>query len=129
MNIPEGWRLVPEDPTESQQFNAAFNLCNQFGNEFVRSHKSFAMAVYTAMLAAAPNPADHSEDVRGMVDALHSMTCAYRSAISAGHDRITALGGDCDSVQMMLNGYPDYKNACDLVAAYRANATSTKGAE
>lgn len=69
-----------------------------------------------AFLDAAPPAA---QDVSGLVEALHSMTCAYRSAIQAGYDRITALGGDCDSVQLMLNNYPDYRKAVALIAAHR----------
>lgn len=44
-------------------------------------------------------------------DLLMSMTCSYRSAIQAGYDRITALGGDCDSVDKMLADFPDYAKA------------------
>ena len=44
---------------------------------------------------------------------LHSMTCAYKQALTAGHDRITDLGGSsaCDGVERMLADNPDYARA------------------
>lgn len=44
-------------------------------------------------------------------DLLLSMTYSYRIAIQAGYDQITALGGDCDSVEKMLADLPDYAKA------------------
>jgi len=55
-----------------------------------------------------------------MAEALGSMTCAYRMAIQAGHARITALGGDCDSVERMLADFPDYGKAVELYKSHRA---------
>lgn len=55
-----------------------------------------------------------------MAEALVSMTCAYRMAIQAGHARITALGGDCDSVERMLADFPDYGKAVELYKSHRA---------
>ncbi|MDD1012211.1 hypothetical protein [Pseudomonas rubra] len=42
---------------------------------------------------------------------LRAMTCGYRMAVQAGHARITALGGDCDSVDRMLADFPEYAKA------------------
>lgn len=55
-----------------------------------------------------------------LVEALGSMTCAYRMAIQAGHARITALGGDCDDVERMLADFPDYGKAVELYKSHRA---------
>src|SRR5690606_5659087 len=55
-----------------------------------------------------------------VADALASMTCAYRMAIQAGHTRITALGGDCDSVDHMLANFPGYRKAVELHKAHRS---------
>lgn len=63
-----------------------------------------------------------AQDVSGLVEALDSMVCAYRSAIATGYDRITALGGQCDGVDYMLAAFQDYAKAKALVAAHRAQA-------
>ena len=52
--ITEGYALVPIEPDGRQQFRAAFNLCSEFGDVFVRANEKFAMAVYREMVAAAP---------------------------------------------------------------------------
>ena len=51
----EGRQLVPIEPTAAQCFTAAFNLCNEFGDEFVRDNKQFALAAYRSLVAAAPS--------------------------------------------------------------------------
>jgi len=60
-----------------------------------------------------------------LVEALGSMTCAYRMAIQVGHARITALGGDCDSVERMLADFPDYGKAVALYKSARAVLASS----
>jgi len=55
-----------------------------------------------------------------MAEALGSMTCAYRMAIQSGHARITALGGECDSVERMIADFPDYGKAVELYKSHRA---------
>jgi len=52
--IPEGYALVPVEPDGRQQFRAAFNLCSEFGDVFVRANEKFAMAVYREMVASVP---------------------------------------------------------------------------
>lgn len=54
MVVPAGYALVPIEPTDRQLFNAAFNLCTEFGDEFVRNQEKFAKAAYCALIAAAP---------------------------------------------------------------------------
>ena len=54
--VPEGWKLVPIEPTESMMRDAADNLCAQFGVEFVRPKEDFARAVYRELLCHAPQP-------------------------------------------------------------------------
>lgn len=53
--VPDGWKLVPIEPTAAQCFTAAFNLCNEFGDEFVRDNKRFALAAYRWLVAASPS--------------------------------------------------------------------------
>lgn len=55
MVVPEGYKLVPIEPTAAQCFTAAFNLCNEFGDEFVRDNKQFALAAYRSLVAASPS--------------------------------------------------------------------------
>ena len=53
MVVPDGYKLVPIEPTAAQCFTAAFNLCNEFGDEFVRDNKQFALAAYRSLVAAS----------------------------------------------------------------------------
>lgn len=105
---------MTEHDKERQAFEAAAET--EFRNEPEFTRRDFEMALRGWKMARAQQPA---QDVSGLVDALHSMACAYKSAITSGYDRITALGGTCDNVQYMLNQYSDYKKALDMVAAHR----------
>ena len=64
------------------------------------------MADQGAKAFAARDP--EMEELREL---LRAMTCGYRMAVQAGHARITALGGDCDSVDRMLADFPEYAKA------------------
>lgn len=44
-------------------------------------------------------------------DLLRYMVYDYRTVVQAGYDRITALGGGCDSVAKMLGDNPNYQKA------------------
>ncbi|MBL4833609.1 MAG: hypothetical protein JKY26_06495 [Pseudomonas sp.] len=68
---------------------------------------------------AAQSAADKAR-IAGLTEALGSMTCAYRMAVQAGHARITALGGECDSVDRMLSDFPDYGRSVELYKSCRA---------
>ena len=46
--------LVPVEPTQKMLEMAAFNLCNEFGVEFVQANEAFARAVYREFLYFAP---------------------------------------------------------------------------
>lgn len=59
------------------------------------------------------NETDSDNDV--LIEALRHMTCDYRTAIVNGHERITFLGGDCDSVEKMLADNPNYKKARSIL--------------
>ncbi|MEG1041515.1 MAG: hypothetical protein RSE94_16500 [Pseudomonas sp.] len=72
------------------------------------------MADQGAKAFAARNP--EVEELRTLLSA---MTSNYACALEAGYDRITALGGDCDSVEKMLSDNPDYAKA---VAALSTSA-------
>ncbi len=75
------------------------------------------------LLSRASRPAQTE-----LVEALGSMTCAYRMAIQAGHARITALGGECDSVERMLADFPDYGKAVELYKSARATLATSPAA-
>lgn len=48
-------------------------------------------------------------------DLLRYMVHDYRTVVQAGYDRITALGGGCDSVAKMLDDNPNYQKALSLL--------------
>jgi hypothetical protein len=54
--VPDGFKLVPVEPTDQQQEVAAFNLCGKYGATAVENAKWFALDVYRELVAAAPQP-------------------------------------------------------------------------
>lgn len=52
----EGWVLAPKVPTPAMMERAAFNLCAEYGVEFVRPLGQFAQDAYAELLSAAPKP-------------------------------------------------------------------------
>lgn len=60
--------------------------------------------------------ADVSNERDGLRASLKTMVVYYKNAVSTGYDRITQLGGDCDSVARMLADNPDYAHAVGLLA-------------
>jgi hypothetical protein len=60
--------------------------------------------------------ADVTNERDGFRSSLNTMVVYYKNAVSAGYDRITQLGGDCDSVARMLADNPDYAHAVGLLA-------------
>lgn len=50
---PEGWQLVPKEPTASQLKDAAYSLMVKYGPEFVASNLT-ASRIYAELVAAAP---------------------------------------------------------------------------
>jgi len=55
---------------------------------------------------------DQNDKMRVM---LQHLVYDYRAAIQAGYDKITALGGDCDSISKMLADNPNYQKALALL--------------
>lgn len=53
---------------------------------------------------------------------LNALTCSYAAVVQAGHDHITALGGDCDSVSKMLADFPAYAQARALLEPKQGGA-------
>lgn len=66
-------------------------------------------------------------EVDRLRDLLGSMTCGYRMAIQAGHARITALGGDCDSVEQMLADFTEYGIAIAELKTASSETSSQQG--
>lgn len=53
---PETQVVAPLTPESKQLEMAAFNLCSEFGVEFVQANEAFARAVYRELLLAVPQP-------------------------------------------------------------------------
>lgn len=51
-----GWVMVPREPTPAMLERAAFNLCAEYGVEFVKPLGQFAQDAYAELLSAAPKP-------------------------------------------------------------------------
>jgi len=98
-------RLMPVEATE------------EIKRLYPGSHQLVRAEDYDAL--AAQSAADKAR-IAGLTEALESMTCAYRMAVQAGHARITALGGECDSVDRMLSDFPDYGRSVELYKSCRA---------
>lgn len=58
---------------------------------------------------------ESTNDETQLRELLKALTCGYRMAIQAGHARITARGGECDSVEQMLADFPEYGQALALL--------------
>ena len=54
--VPEGWKLVPVEPTKGMLNQAADNLCGKFGINYVAPKEDFAKAAYREFVEAAPKP-------------------------------------------------------------------------
>lgn len=53
-----------------------------------------------------------------LLTALKQINRAYVNLLETGRDRITSLGGECDSVEYMEAHDPNLKSARDAVAEY-----------
>lgn len=63
-------------------------------------------------------------EVQELRELLRKMTTNYARALEAGFDRITFLGGDCDSVEKMLEDNPDYAKAIAALSASKTPNTA-----
>ncbi len=54
--VPDGWKMVPVEPTPAMLERAAFNLCVEYGVEFVKPLGTFVKDAYAELLAASPPP-------------------------------------------------------------------------
>lgn len=63
--VPEGWKLVPVEPTE--EMCAAGEKAARWSEETGHSDGFVAAAVYTSMLAAAPQPTETQHENQGRV--------------------------------------------------------------
>jgi len=69
--------------------------------------------IQRAFLVEIPQMKSELTKARGL---LRRMTTDYACCLEAGHERITALGGDCDSVEKMLDDNRDYAEARAFLA-------------
>lgn len=60
--VPTGWKLVPIEPTPKMLQDAAFNLSDEFGADFVKPLGDFARSLWAELLASAPAPASGGVD-------------------------------------------------------------------
>lgn len=103
--LAEGTLLYTHaDPAEVERLR---NVIEQQKN-LIESLRAELVESYSIDASAEPSAPVEIDEMR---DLLKSMTCSYRSAVQAGYDRITGLGGECDSVEKMLSDYPDYARA------------------
>lgn len=84
-------------------------------DEAERLHKGHIKAL-EALNEQSEKQRDHwMDECKTLRTQLQLMTGDYRTAIVNGHERITFLGGDCDSVDRMLADNPNYANARALL--------------
>lgn len=84
--------------------------------EAERLHKGHIKAL-EALNEQSEKQRDHwMDECKALRSQLQLMTGDYRTAIVNGHERITFLGGDCDSVDKMLADNPNYANARALLS-------------
>lgn len=106
-NAISGWSVVPNEPTESQKECSAFNLCNDYGPDYVMEHKDFALDVYLHMIAVAPKPdagapPERDDDrvnlerqVYRLKEALfHAIQCWHHDGVSPEHGSVFS---ECNS--------------------------------
>jgi len=66
-----GWKVVPIKPTDQMMERIAFNLCNEFGPDFVVTNQRFAAAVIAEFIIAAPQPPQqHETSVSAAISAI-----------------------------------------------------------
>jgi len=63
-------------------------------------------------------------EVKQLRTRLSTMTNNYACALEAGFDRVTVLGGDCDSVDKILSDKPDYAKVVAALSATAAQNTT-----
>ncbi|KAB2655933.1 hypothetical protein F9K94_15515 [Brucella tritici] len=59
MDAPCGYRLIPQQPTQTMLEVMAFNLSAEFGADFTRENQEFALAVYNEAWALGVRPLPH----------------------------------------------------------------------
>lgn len=60
--VPDGYVIARIEPTNKQLGDAAFNLCNEFGVEFVSANEQFARAVYRELVTSAAPPQSDAQE-------------------------------------------------------------------
>ncbi|MGN7962146.1 hypothetical protein, partial [Brucella sp. 22210] len=60
MDVPCGYRLIPQQPTQTVLEIMAFNLSAEFGADFTRENQEFALAVYNEAWTHGIRPLDQS---------------------------------------------------------------------
>ena len=95
-------------------------IAKQYGGGGHRNAAGFKVPfdheLVTGYVQATLESTDYETQLRELLKAL---TCGYRMAIQAGHARITARGGECDSVEQMLADFPEYGQAIALLRTMR----------
>lgn len=84
-------------------------IAKQYGGGGHRNAAGFRVQAHHELATGFIAPLlESTGEVDRLRELLSSMTCGYRMALQAGHARITARGGDCDSVEQMLADFPEY---------------------
>jgi hypothetical protein len=81
-------------------------------DEVAKDRDSLAVELLQAVVLLNASEARNT----ALTGSLSSMTTNYVCALEAGYERITRLGGDCDSVEKMMNDNPEYIRAMAVLA-------------
>lgn len=99
-------------------------IAQQYGGGGHRNAAGFKVPfeheLVTGYVQATLESTNYETQLRELLEAL---TCGYRMAIQAGHARITALGGECDSVEQMLADFREYGEAIALLSSTKGDRT------
>jgi len=80
-------------------------VCDTYGGDYESVSRAVANA-NARLIAAAPE----------LLAELKRLSLAYVSLMKTGRDRIVALGGDCDPVDVMERGNPWLRSAKEVIA-------------
>lgn len=137
--VPDGWKLVPIEPTEDMLWALYGFLVGQLSEPDYKR--------YRAMLSASPAAPAVPDDVAkqrdelvrlcefnektmgdlikqrdGLLAALEKMNRAYVILLESGRDRIRDLGGECDGIDVMERNDPNLRESRAAIAAVRGAA-------
>ncbi len=85
IDAPCGYRLIPQQPTQTVLEIMAFNLSAEFGADFTRENQEFALAVYNEAWTHGIRPLEPSAAREPALDALKTAYASMEGSCSANH--------------------------------------------